>query len=356
MTARFDAEALKKFTGSIFEAANIPSEDAAMISHVLVTTDMRGVHSHGVVRSARYIDCIFAGGIKNAAELEIIEESASHLRVSAAGGLGIPASVKTTEKLIEKAKNTPIAVATVNHSDHYGAAGYYAMRCAEEGLVGFSMSNTMPLVAVSGGASAGIGNNPFAYACPAGKYRAILFDVCMSVVASGKIEIASKEHKKIPFGWILDKDGNPTDDPDQIYKGAVMLPFGGHKGYGIAAMVEMMTALLGNSGLLSGVKSWNMVPGRDADTGHCFMAINPAFFGGLDGFIARTEQMIDELKSGKKTAGTEKIFYPGEIEFEKEKEALKKGVPLTDASIQELKRAAGLVKYDVKELEKIRIA
>ena len=355
MIAKFDCISLEKFAANVFEHAGIPAQDAAMISRVLVTTDMRGVHSHGVVRAARYIDCIQAGGIKSAAELEIIEESASHLRASAAGGLGIPASVKTTEKLIEKARTTPIAVATVNHSDHYGAAGYYAMRCAEEGLIGFSMSNTCPLVAVSGGASAGIGNNPFAYACPAGKYRAILFDVCMSVVASGKIEIASKEHKKIPFGWILDKDGNPTDDPDQIYKGAVMLPFGGHKGYGIAAMVEMMTALLGNSGLLSGVKSWNTVPGRDANTGHCFMAINPAFFGGLENFIARTESMIEELKAGRKVQGTEKIFYPGEIEFAREDDARINGVALSDASLTELKRAASLVNYDVAELEKCRI-
>ncbi|MBR2363815.1 MAG: Ldh family oxidoreductase [Lentisphaeria bacterium] len=355
MIARFEPECLKKFAAEVFQQAGIPAQDAEMISRVLVTTDMRGVHSHGVVRAARYIDCIQAGGIKSAAELEIIEESASHLRVSAAGGLGIPASVKTTEKLIEKAKQCPIAVATVNHSDHYGAAGYYAMRCAEEGLIGFSMSNTCPLAAVSGGASAGIGNNPFAYACPAGKYRAILFDVCMSVVASGKIEIASKEHKKIPFGWILDKDGNPTDDPDQIYNGAVMLPFGGHKGYGIAAMVEMMTALLGNSGLLSGVKSWNKVPGRDSNTGHCFMAINPAFFGGLDNFVARTEKMIDELKAGKKAEGTEKIFYPGEIEFAREAEAFEKGVPLSDASLNELKRAAELVRYDIAGLEKCRM-
>lgn len=355
MIQKFNTAALEEFTANVFIKAGIPASDAKMMAEVLVVTDMRGVHSHGVVRSARYIDCIQAGGIKNAAELEIIEESASHLRVSAAGGLGIPASVKTTEKLIEKAKSVPIAVATVNHSDHYGAAGYYAMRCAEEGLIGYSMSNTCPLVAVSGGASAGIGNNPFAYACPAGKYRAILFDVCMSVVASGKIEIASKEHKKIPFGWILDKDGNPTDDPDQIYNGAVMLPFGGHKGYGIAAMVEMMTALLGNSGLLSGVKSWNKVPGRDSNTGHCFMAINPAFFGGLDHFVARTESMIDELKAGKKVEGTEKIFYPGEIEFAKEEDAGENGVGLSDASIDELKRAASLVNYDVTELDKCLI-
>lgn len=350
MIRRFDAAKLKKFTAEVFEKAGIPSEDAAVMAEVLVTTDMRGVHSHGVVRSARYIDCIRAGGIQPAATPEVLEESPSHLRIDAKGGLGIPVSFKAVGQVIEKARKAPIAIGTVNHSDHYGAAGYYAMLCAENGLVGFSMSNTCPLVAVTGGASAAIGNNPYAYAAPAGKYRAILFDICMSVVASGKIEIASQEKKKIPFGWILDKEGRPTDNPDDIYHGGIMLPFGEHKGYGIAVMVEIMTALLGNSGLMSGVKSWNTVPGRDADTGHCFMAVNPQFFGGLSLFQSRAEQMIEEIKASKKAEGVKKIYYPGEIEFEKETDALRNGVPLSEASLNSLQRAAALVGTDSKKL------
>lgn len=351
----FDAAGLKRFTKNVFVSAGIPAEDAEMIAEVLVVTDMRGIHSHGVVRTARYLDCVQAGGIQPAAELQIMEESPSHLRVSAAGGLGIPASVRTTEKLIAKGKQNPIAIATVNHSDHYGAAGYYALRCAEEGLIGFSMSNTLPLVAIAGGASPAIGNNPFAYACPAGKYRAVLFDICMSVVASGKIEIAAQENKEIPFGWILDPEGKPTNDPHHIGHGAVLLPFGGHKGYGIAVMVEMLASVLSNSGILSGINSWNMIPGQDSNTGHCFMTINPAFFGGLENFVSRTEGMIDELKTCKKAPGVDKIFYPGEIEFAKEADAAKNGIMLSEASVSELKRAAVLAGYDLAELDNVRI-
>ena len=153
-------EYLKAKTAEIAERAGVPTADAVAIADVLVTADARGISSHGVVRLARYIDCIRAGGIKHAAELEILRESPNSLMVSAAGGLGIPASVKTMERLLEKAKTQAISIATVSHSDHYGAAGYYAMMAADRGFVGFSASNTCPLVAPTGGRAATIGNNP----------------------------------------------------------------------------------------------------------------------------------------------------------------------------------------------------
>ena len=159
---KFSVGQLKEQVASIAIMAGIPTDDANMIADVLVTTDARGVHSHGVVRLARYIDCIRAGGIKPDAKIRILKESPSSLMVSAAGGLGIPAAKKTVELLLDKAEKCAIAVATVNHSDHYGAAGYYSMMAADRGFVGFSMSNTCPLVAPTCGRAAAIGNNPFA--------------------------------------------------------------------------------------------------------------------------------------------------------------------------------------------------
>lgn len=323
--------------------AGVPELAAARTAETLVSADARGISSHGVIRLARYIDCMKSGGIKPDAEIQIIDEGPAFIRASAAGGLGIPASYEVTERLIAKAASMPLAAATVNHSDHYGAAGFYAMKCAEAGLIGFSMSNTCPLIAVSGAASAGIGNNPFAYAAPAGKYRAVLFDICMSVVASGKLIIAAADNKPIPEGWILDKDGKPTTDPNEIYNGAIMLPFGGHKGYGLAMMVEMLSGVLAGAGMLSGVNSWNTVPGRDADTGHFFLTINPAFFGGLDNFVKRMESVIDELKSSTKADGVDKIYYPGELEFISEAKANDQGIDLPDASAAELERAANVL-------------
>ena len=324
--------------------AGVPELAARRTAETLVSADARNIHSHGVVRLARYIDCIQSGGIRPDAEVLILDEGPAFLRASANGGLGIPASCEAVERLIAKARTMPLAAAAVNHSDHYGPAGYYAMKCADAGLIGFSMSNTCPLIAVTGAKTAGIGNNPFAYAAPAGKYRAVLFDICMSVVASGKIILAAGDDKPIPEGWILDKNGKPTTDPHAIFDGAIMLPLGGHKGYGLAMMVEMLSGVLADAGTLSGVHSWNTVPGEDANTGHFFMTINPAFFGGLDHFTARMENVIAELTSAPRADGVDKIYYPGELEFISEAKALAEGIDLPAASAAELDRAEKLLR------------
>ena len=338
---------LRRECEKIFTAAGVKPTDAANVADVLITTDMRGIHSHGVIRSARYIDCIQSGGIRPDVKAEVLTETPATAQVSAVGGLGIPAAVMATRLVIEKARRNGVAVVTVNHSDHYGAAGIYAMCCADAGLIGFSMSNTCPLIAPAGGAKAAIGNNPFSYAAPGRKYRGLLFDICMSVVASGKLILASADGRKIPFGWILDKDGKPTDDPAEIYKGAIMLPFAAHKGYGLAMMVEMLTGCLGNSGITEDVNSWNTIPGRDADTGHCFMAIDPECFGGLEAFQKRVDLLIDRMVATPPAEGFNKVFYPGEIEFEREGDALQNGVPLPEASLAELRRAAKLVNVEL---------
>jgi len=317
----------------------IPEADAKMIADVLVTTDMRGVHSHGVVRLARYFDCIHAGGIKAAAEPVFTNETPNSFMASAAGGLGIPAAYKTMEKLLAKAEGQAICCATVNHSDHYGAAGYYTMMAADRGHLAFSMSNTCPLIAPTCGRAAAIGNNPFAYSAPGKKYRAVLFDICMSKVAAGKLVIAAEAGKTIPEGLILTKDGKPTTDPNEIWHDAVMLPFGEHKGYGLAVMVELMTAVLGMSGMMSGVHSWNTQPGRDADTGHTFIVVNPKFFGGADVFRDRVDAMIDELKRCPTVEGAKEILYPGELEWRREAQSLDEGIELPEASAKELERA-----------------
>lgn len=341
---RYGIRELRERVATIGAKAGISEDDARMIADVLVTTDARGVHSHGVVRLARYLDCIRAGGIRPDATPEVLRESASSLMVSAAGGLGIPAAVKTMEKLLAKMPETAIGVATVNHSDHYGAAGYYAMMAADRGYLGFSMSNTCPLVAPTGGRAAAIGNNPFAYAAPGDKYRAVLFDVCMSKVAAGKLVIAAEAGKKIPTDWILTKDGCPTDDPNEIWHDAVMLPFAEHKGYGFAAMVEVMTGVLAMSGMMSGVHSWNTQPGRDADTGHSFIVVNPEFFGGREAFRQRIDAMIDELKRCPTVDGVREVLYPGELEWRREAAAKAEGIELPEASVKELERAEEMIK------------
>ena len=347
MTQRIHPIELKKLCSRIFTAAGIPDHDSRMMAEVLVTADMYGVHSHGVVRSARYIKCIRAGGIQPSGNLKLLSDSGAALQFSAMGGLGIPASVRAVDILIDRAGTHPIAIATVNHSDHFGAAGFYAARGADAGLVMMAMSNTIPLMAAPGGRAKIIGNNPFAYAAPGRNYRRLLFDICMTQVASGKIEIAASEGKTIPEGWILDAAGKPTTDPLDIYHGGIMLPCGRHKGYGLAVMVELLSGVLSLGGILSGVHSWNTVPGQDANTGHCFIALNPRFLGGDALFRSRVDAMIDELKSSPVIPG-ERVLYPGELEMEREKDALANGIPLPEASWEELAAAGEMVSVEVK--------
>ncbi len=344
---RIPVAGLKQVCRDIFMAAKVPATDAAILGDVLVTTDMRGIHSHGVIRCARYIECLQSGGIKAATEPVVLSETPTAIRISAAGGLGIPAAVKTVRKVIDKARTVPVVIGTVNHSDHFGAAGYYAMCCAEAGLIGFSMSNTCPLIAPTGGSKATIGNNPFAYAAPGKTYRGILFDICMSMVANGKLILAAANGEKIPKDWIMDRDGLPTDDPTEIYRDAVMMPFAAHKGYGFAVMVEILSGILAGAAITQDVHSWNTVPGSDSGTGHCFIAVNPEFFGGLDDFRSRVDVLIERLTSTPPAPGVEKVFYPGEIEFERERVALENGVLLPKASLEELQRAAALVNLKI---------
>ncbi len=344
METRYDCDSLIAFAQKLFVKAGVPAADAAALAEALVLTDMRGIWSHGVIRSAHYLQCLQAGGIKPAAELAVIAEGPCYLRLSAQGGLGIPSSMRAIDMMLERASKQAVFITTLNHSDHFGAAGLYAQRLAEHGLLGYAMSNTPPMMAITGASARAIGNNPWAYAAPGSKYRGMLFDICMAVVASGKVQIAMAENKKIPYGWIADKDGNPSNDPaDVLKKGGFFLPVGDHKGYGFALMVEIMTGVLGGAGVLGGVHAWNKQPGRDANTGQCFVAINPEFFGGLAPFRAQIDHIIDTLLQSPKAPGVERILYPGQLEFEKEAAARQHGVLLTEASLQELRAAADLV-------------
>jgi LDH2 family malate/lactate/ureidoglycolate dehydrogenase len=169
----------------------------------------------------------------------------------------------------------------------------------------------------------------------------------MSKVAAGKLVIAAEAGKKIPTDWILTKEGNVTDDPNEIWRDAVMLPFAEHKGYGFATLVETFTGVLAMAGMLSSVHSWNTKPGRDADTGHCFIVVNPEFFGGANEFKERVDAMIDELKRCPTVEGSQEVLYPGEIEWRREANAVEHGIELPEASEKELLRAAQLVGVEV---------
>lgn len=321
-------------------ACGLPEEKARITADVLVNADMRGIHSHGVIRMIGYVNCLQSGGVRTAAEPHIVHEGPSFALVDADQGLGIPASVFANEIARKKAIETGIGVVNVFNSHHHGACGYYSQELAKSGLLGMAMSTGDVIMAASGSASRAIGNNPFSYAVPAGKYRAICYDVAMSAVAAGKISIAADENRSIPLGWLLDPEGNPTTEPKDYDLGGALVAFGGHKGYGLSIMVESMAGLLSGAAMLSDIHAWNQNPAQSGNVGHLFIALDPKQLNPSVDLPARAEAMIEELASARRAPGVDRILYPGQLEHEREDAAKANGVDLPQATLDALVKVA----------------
>ncbi len=333
-------EKLSAYCAAALEHCGVSAEDARTTADVLVNADMRGVHSHGVIRMIGYVECLLSGGVHANARSKIVTEGPCNALVDADQGLGIPVSVLATELACKKAKESGVGIVNVFNSHHHGACGYYSQEMTKQGLIGLAMSTGDIIMAASGSASRAIGNNPFSYAVPAGKYRAICYDVAMSMVAAGKISIAADENKPIPLGWLLDPEGNPTTDPHDYDLGGALVPFGGHKGYGLSVMVESLAGLLSGAAMLSDIHAWNKNPDQSGNVGHIFIALDPKKLNpGID-MAARAEAMIEELASASRAPGVERILYPGQLEHEREDAALANGICLPQATLDALFRVS----------------
>ena len=332
-------EDIKKRSVAVFEKAGLNTEDAKIITEVLLETEMRGVFTHGFMRLERYVNCIKAGGIKTDGNYKIVTNSPSWASVDGCDNLGIVISYKAMKLAIEKAKATGVGIVNVRGSHHFGAAGYYTSMCADNNMVGMSMSNGDVLIAATGSAERTIGNNPFSYAFPADKYGKVVYDIAMSYTSDRKVVQMDKEGKKLPDGWIIDKNGNPTNDPSEYEKGGTLLPFGGYKGYGMAMMVETLAATLSGAAMTKNVHAWNENPEEGGNVGHFFMALDIEKMGDAASYKKRVDDMIDEIKESKKAPGVEKIFYPGEIEMGKLEKCISEGfVEIAEETMESVER------------------
>lgn len=339
---RYRKDALMEYCVAALRSVEVPQEDAAQIAQVLTSADERGVHSHGVVRMQGYVSCLQSGGIKAESERKIVTDGASFALLDAGQGLGIPISVYAAQLAAQKAEENGIAIVNVRNSHHHGACGYYAMQIARGGKIGIAMSTGDVIMAAAGTAENSIGNNPFSYAVQAGKYGMICYDIAMSSVAMGKIAMAAEEGRAIPLGWMIDKEGQPTTNPNAYMDGGVLLPFGGYKGAGLAMMVEELAGVLSGAALLKDIHAWNTDPAHGGNVGHCFIAIDPRrIVPGLD-IQAQNEKMIEQIRARKKAPGVQRIYFPGEIEQECETRAKQEGIALPVASEHALRRVSQL--------------
>lgn len=348
----YSPDSLKEFAGSIFHKLGLSKEDAEIVSDVLITTDLRGISSHGVARIPIYAKRIRLELINPRPENQVLKENTCTALMDGDNGMGQVASYKAMKMCIKKAQYNGIASVAVKNSNHFGINAYYTMMAAKEGLIGMAFTNTSPLMAPFGGRERLLGSNPLSIAVPAGEEPDVVIDMATSVVARGKLEVAVKKGREIPRDWAVDEEGNFTTDPKRALQGA-LLPFGGHKGYGLALLVDILSGVLTGSkyGPHTGSLFGNME--RSQEIGHFFLAINVDNFRNYSQFTEEMDEMMGGIKNSQKAKGFSRIYTPGEIEFERYQELLINGVVVNHKVQEELNSLAQ--KLGVPSLQQISV-
>jgi len=353
---------LEAFVVSVFEHHGAPTSEAETVARNLVRADQRGIASHGVARLGRYISGIKAGYIRPGIEFDIQEPAPAIGVIDARNGVGQVVAEEAMRLAIAKAKQHGVGMVTVRNSNHYGIAGYYVQMALEERMLGISMTNAAPLVIPTHGAQAVLGTNPIALGVPSARGKPILLDLATSVVPRGKLEVYDRNQKQMPTGWAVDEQGYDCQNPGLVLQnlmnrvGGGILPlggrseeFGGHKGFSMALMVDLLCGVLSGSAFGLDVHNLNREP-EDGEivaprVGHFFLAADISRFMPLETFEQRADDFADMIKGSAKALDQERIFLPGEKEDLRAQAHEDAGIPLSDvvyASLRTIAQECGL--------------
>jgi LDH2 family malate/lactate/ureidoglycolate dehydrogenase len=338
MTATVDAQQLLEFCTAVYAGQGVPERDARLIADTLVQADLWGHQSHGVLRLGWYLDRLRNKVMNPVTQPEFVIDGGAMAVIDGHDGVGHVLAKLAAEEAVKRAKKHGIGAVGVRMSNHFGTCMYYTLMGAREGCVMMLTSNGGPAMAPWGGRKKIVGTNPWSIAAPAGKHAPFVVDMANTGVARGKIYLARNKRQKIPLGWAIDADGAPTTDPQAAIDG-IILPMAEHKGYAIAAMVDMMSGVLTGSGFLSAVHS-PYKTAEKSNCGHFMLAINIEAMQPLTQFNARMEQFVAEIKSVPLAKGFDEVFYPGEMEARNNIRNRAQGIQFPDDTIADLKRIA----------------
>lgn len=310
---KFSPRTLRNFTVAILDKAGWSGENAKVFAESLIAANERGVASHGITRLRTYAKRIQTGVVDIHAEPEIVNQADTFLMVDSKNGMGVTTCRWVLDRCVERAKLHGSCFAAINNGNHFGTGAFHTLYGAGKGMITIAMSNSSACVAPTGGCEAILGTNPLSIALPSKKYGAMVLDMATCTVAQGKVILAEKEGKKIPFGWAIDDRGLPTDDPSAALKGA-MLPFGGPKGYGIGLIIEILCSALTGAYMSPDTKSFWRDFENPQGLGFFMGVLDISKIIPLELFTERVDAMLDRIKNSPKAEGTEEIFIPGEIE------------------------------------------
>ena len=330
-------ESLEDFIIEVFKKLGVPSPDAKITADILVAADLKGFTSHGISRLKRYVEGIETGAIEPVAKIRVVKETPVSALIDGGNGLGQVVAYRAMEKCIEIAAKAGVGFVGVRNSNHFGIAGYYSTMALEKDMVGISLTNARSSVAPTFGVEPVLGTNPISVAIPTGGSVPFVLDMATSIAQRGKLEVLERENKKVLSGWAIDENGKMLTDPKRVTQGifarkAALLPlggtgeeFGGHKGYGLGLLVDILCACFTGANFgphLSRLKKGGY------NLGHFFGAIKIELFRPLDEFKKTIDSMFREIKGSKKFPGKKRIYIAGEKEFEMEKRRKEEGIPV----------------------------
>ena len=319
----------------MLKAMGASDYEASTCMDFLVKANLRGHDSHGVIRLVPYIKRIQRGGTNLRSEIRIVREGPSTALIDGNWGLGQVVAKRGMEIAIEKAQKTGAGAVSIFNCCHVGRLADYAEMASDRNMIGFVVVVAPTFVAPYGGASRVLGTNPICFSIPRAKGRPIILDMATSVVASGKVNVKYARGEKTPNGWIIDSDGNPTNDPAKFFEEPMgaLLPLGGiaaHKGYGLCLIVELL------GGALSGAGCGKEFMKRGEGNGVFLSATDISSFGPVDEFKNRVEGLIDQLKASKKAIGFTEILVPGEPEDREFEKRSREGIFIEDKTWNEI--------------------
>jgi len=359
---RLPVAVIQRFMMDVFQGVGIPKADARISAEVLITSDLRGIDSHGVGRLKYYYDRIVRGQHRTQTEIVVVKETETTALLDGQHGTGHVIAHRAMRMAMDKAKGYGMGCVAVRNSTHFGIAGYYPLMAAKEGMIGLTVTNARPSITPTFGTEPMLGTNPIAFAAPSDMPYPFCLDMATSICQRGKIEVADRAEKPVPEGWVIDADGNPMTDAPTILQNfndatAALLPLGGageamagYKGYGLAVMVEILSAALSGGAFMKDILGFNEDGSlRPFMVGHFFLAIDVEHLLPLDVFRSITGGIMRDLQNARKAPGQERIYVAGEKEYLKIQERTQKGIPINPnlrLELQTMRDELGIEGYE----------
>jgi len=336
------------FTISVLKHIGCPDDDAKLATDVLLSADLRGVDSHGIARLSGYVRLWEGRRVNPVPEIKVVHETPSTAVVDGDEGLGLVVGPKAMEIAMEKARAVGTGWVAVRNSNHFGIAGYHAMKGLRHDMIGMAMTNASPLVAPTFSTERLLGTNPIAVSIPAGKEPAFVADFATTTAANGKLEILQRKGMDAPEGWIQTPDGEPTTDAHAVKEGGALLPLGSdrdhgsHKGYCLGAWVDIFSAVLSGANYGPWVPPFvsYLAPSADpvgSGIGHFFGAMRIDAFRPASEFKEHMDNWIRRFRSAKPVNGQERVLVPGDPERQMAEERMLKGIPVNEKVVADLK-------------------